>query len=245
MSDSDTIISLIEQGQIDPVKKPLSTSPPTNGDDIIMLLRASISAMNLEIMRYLLDTYKPDRESALFRDKVLLESTGRGKTEAFKILSVYRPSILTWHLSHCGDALGHAVLADNFPLASFILDEAGRDPNQSQLAYRPPIEFAAYFGRYEMVELLLKHGAQINGTGALYKAMQSGSVDMLSFLTSKNGVDINMVQPVEETADGREITPGPVLHLAAQTRNKKMVCFLVKKLGADPLVRVHWQCCYP
>ena len=42
-----------------------------------------------------------------------------------------------------------------------------------------------------MIELLLKHGAQINNTSTLYEAMQSGSVDMLSFLMSKKVVDIN------------------------------------------------------
>lgn len=48
------IMSLIEQGQIGPVKKLLSTSSPTHGADIIMLLHASINTMNLEIMRYCL-----------------------------------------------------------------------------------------------------------------------------------------------------------------------------------------------
>lgn len=67
----------------------------------------------------------------------------------------------------------------------------GRDPNESQLFYQPTIECAVYSGRYEMIELLLKHGAQINNTSTLYEAMQSGSVDMLSFLMSKKVVDTN------------------------------------------------------
>ena len=152
----------------------------------------SIESMNLNVMRYLLDTYKPDSRSPLFCDKVSLASVGLGKTEAFKILTAYYPSILSWDLSHFGDALGHAVLANNLPLAHFILKEAGCDPNKSQLAYQPTIEHAAYFGKYEMMQLLLKHGAQINGTKTLYNAMQSGSVDMLSLLISNTGGDINM-----------------------------------------------------
>lgn len=243
MSNIDIITSLIQQGQVDPVKILLTTSPTTHDDDvIIMLLQTSIESMNLNVMRYLLDTYKPDSKSPLFRDKVSLESVGLGKTEAFKILTAYHPSILTWDLSHFGDALGHAVLANNFPLAHFILEDAGCDPNKSQLAHRPTIEQAAYFEKYEMMELLLKHGAQINGTKTLYKAMQSGSVSMLSLLMSNTGGDINMIQPVEwsegsEESDEVELTPGPVLHLAVQTRNTAMVHALVAKFGADPLVK--------
>ncbi|BCR87324.1 ankyrin repeat domain-containing protein [Aspergillus chevalieri] len=243
MSNIDKITSLIEQGQVVPVKTFLASSPATHDDNaIIMLLHASIESMNLDIMRYLLDTYKPNSKSALFRDKVSLTSVGHGKAEAFKILTVYHPSILTWHLSHIGDALGHAVLADNFPLAHFILDEAGCDPNKSQLCYRPTIEHTAYWGKYGMMELLLKYGARINGTKTLYEAMQSGSVDMLSFLMRNTDGDINMIQPVKrsEGPEGSEevgLTPGPVLHLAVQTRNKAMVRVLVTEFGADPLVK--------
>ena len=243
MSNIDTITSLIQQGQVDPVKNLLTTSPTTHDDDvIILLLQTSIESMNLNVMRYLLDTYKPDSKSPLFRDKGSLESVGLGKTEAFKILTAYHPSILTWDLSHFGDALGHAVLANNFPLAHFILEDAGCDPNKSQLAHRPTIEQAAYFEKYEMMELLLKHGAQINGTKTLYKAMQNGSVSMLSLLMSNTGGDINMIQPVEwsegsEESEEVELTPGPVLHLAVQTRNTAMAHALVAKFGADPLVK--------
>ncbi|PLN79628.1 ankyrin repeat-containing domain protein [Aspergillus taichungensis] len=243
MSNIDTITSLIEQGQVDSVKTLLATSPVKHDDDaIIMLLHASIESMNLDIMRYLLDTYKPDSQSPLFRDKVSLASVGHGKTEAFKTLTAYHPSILTWDLSHLGDALGHAVLTDNFPLAHFILDEAGCDPNKSQLCYRPPIEHTAYQGKYEMTKLLLKHGARINGTKALYEAMQSGNVDMLSLLMSIPDSDINTIQPVERSegpggSEEVDITPGPVLNLAVQTRNKAMVHALVTKFGADPLIK--------
>lgn len=43
-----------------------------------------------------------------------------------------------------------------------------------------------------------------------------------------------MIQPVEGS---EELTPGPVLHLAVQIRNKEMACILVKKFGADPLIK--------
>ena len=242
MSNIDTITPLIEQGQVDPVKTLLATSPTTHDDNVItMFLQMSIESMNLNVMHYLLDTYKPDSKSPLFCDKVSLASVGLGKTEAFKILTAYYPSILPWDLSHFSDVRGHAVLANNLPLAHFILKEAGCDLNRSQLAYQPTIEHTAYFGKYEMMQLLLKHGAQINGTKTLYNAMQCGSVDMLSLLISNTGGDINMIQPVEWSkgpgkSEELELTPGPVLHLAVQTRNMAMVHALVAKFGADPLI---------
>ncbi|OJJ81203.1 uncharacterized protein ASPGLDRAFT_97077, partial [Aspergillus glaucus CBS 516.65] len=119
---------------------------------------------------------------------VVMQSLHPGRAEAFKFLYEYNPPIITRHLDHIGDALGYAVLGDNIPLASFILSQAGTDPNKSLLLYKPPIGSAAYFGNYEMLELLLKHGARINGTYTVYQAMESGSVDMLSFLMSKKDV---------------------------------------------------------
>ena len=237
MSKIDMIISLVEQGQVDAVKTSLATSPTTHDEnDIIKLLETSILFMNLDIMRYLLDTYKPNYESPLFRDKVSLTAVGLGKTEAFKILNEYHPFLLTWDLSHFGDALGHAVLGDDLPLAHFLLEEADCDPNKSHVAYKPSIECAAASEQYEMTELLLKYGAQINGTRSLYMAMESNSADMLSFLTSNANGDINMIQPVGKYEE-IELTPGPVLHLAIQMKNKEMVQVLLRRFGADPLVK--------
>lgn len=60
---------------------------------------------------------------------------------------------------------------------------------------------------------------------------------MLFFFISKRDVDINMVQPVEKR---EELVSGPVLHIAIQTskkKKKKKVRILVKRFGADSLVK--------
>lgn len=59
-----TTISLIKQGQASPVKQLLSTSTARTG--VIALMYASIEAMNLDILRYLLDTFKPNPKIADF-----------------------------------------------------------------------------------------------------------------------------------------------------------------------------------
>lgn len=94
MSNIDTITPLIEQGQVNPVKTLLATSPIMHDDNvIIMFLQTSIESMNFNVMHYLLDAYKPDSKSPLFHDKVSLASVSLGKTKAFKILTAYYPSI--------------------------------------------------------------------------------------------------------------------------------------------------------
>ena len=62
------------------------------------------------------------------------------RVEAFKILSQYCPGILGCNMSHLGSALAHAVLAKNRPLASFLLADAGVDPNEPRMyGCEPPI----------------------------------------------------------------------------------------------------------
>lgn len=232
MSDTESIMILIKQGQIALVKQLLPPSR-TPLPDIIPLLKAAIEAKNIDILRYLLDTFKPRSEEYLFR-YVVIESLNYDRTEEFKLLSEYNPKILTRDISHTGNALAHAVWGNNIPLASFLLTH-GNDPNECRFMSRPPIAPATYLRHHEIIKLLIQHGARINDTHALFMAVESGCVDTLRLLAHTKGVDINMAQPGKWLEE--ELVPGPVLHLAVQTKNSKMVRVLVKELGADPLVK--------
>lgn len=232
MSDTETIISLIKHGRVNSVKQLLPPSQ-TPLPDIILLLKVSIEAKNVDILRYLLDTFKPASEEYLFRYAVI-ESLNYDRTEEFKVLSEYNPKLLTRDISHTGNALAHAVLVNNIPLASFLLTH-GNDPNECRFMSKPPIASATYLRYHAMIKLLIQHGAGINGTHALFMAVESGCVDTLRLLAHTKGVDINMTQPGKWLEEG--LVPGPVLHLAVQTKNPKMVRVLVEELGADPLVK--------
>ena len=87
-----------------------------------------------------------------------------------------------------------------------------------------------------MMDLLMKHSAQVNGTDALLNTMTSERMDMLPYLVNRNGVHINMIQPVGMSEELN--TPGPVLHLAVQMRNSKIVRTQLKEFGTDPLIKV-------
>jgi len=127
------------------------------------------------------------------------------------------------------------VLADNIPLAAFLLADAGVDANEPRMyGGRPPIVSTAHLGMLEMKDFLMKHRAQVKATNALFKVMTSDCVDVLSYLVNRKGVDVNTIQPVEQS---KGLIPGPVLHLAVQMRNSKWVRLSLKKFGADPLVK--------
>ena len=150
MSDTETIISLIKHGRVNSVKQLLPPSQ-TPLPDIILLLKVSIEAKNVDILRYLLDTFKPASEEYLFRYAVI-ESLNYDRTEEFKLLSECNPEILTQDISHTGNALANAIWGNNIILASFLLTH-GNDPNECRFMSRPPIVSATYLRHHETINL--------------------------------------------------------------------------------------------
>lgn len=83
-------------------------------------------------------------------------------------------------MSHLGSALAHAVLAKNRPLASFLLADAGVDPNEPRMyGCEPPIVQTVHLRLFKIMDLLMKHGAQVEGTPTLLSAMTSDCKDVL------------------------------------------------------------------
>jgi hypothetical protein len=202
-----TTEEIIPQGRTDPVKHLLTDA--TTPAEISTLLRCAVEVMNFEVLQYLLTTFKPDNGEWNFDRGIVREALSPGKANAFKLLCEFNSSILTTQLDHHWDPLAYAILGQNIPLA-FLLTH-GVDPNESELYYRPSIQAAARHGSCEMMALFLEHGARIDATDTLLAAMDNNRVDMLRFLV------------------------GPVLHLAVQKRDSRMVRILVNQFGANPL----------
>ena len=114
------------------------------------------------------------------------------------------PDVINLNMSHAGDPLsyaigGHMREAQSLPhqgtvgLVRFLL-EHGTDPNKIQF---PEFETSGYYlfiacqrANVEVVRLLLKHGAQIEGSGAAQVAAARGHIDVLDVLL-QHSADLN------------------------------------------------------
>ncbi|RLL95304.1 hypothetical protein CFD26_104969 [Aspergillus turcosus] len=215
--------------------------PPT-----AILLQTAIKAMQLDVLQYLLTRLLPHEEDednngngkqSPFRTldrEVILKALTSERVPAFELLCRHDPSLLTMPLGHWGPPLAWAVLGDQLRLASFLLAN-GVDPNETQLNHRPVVEGAASVASCAMMELLLDHGATIEGTGALFGAVCHRRIDMLTLLVEKRKMtNINAIQPADEN---QSLTAGPVLHLAIRKKYRPMVRVLIERFHADPLAR--------
>ena len=84
----------------------------------------------------------------------------------------------THQLSPLYFALGHA---GNLPLAEWLL-EAGADPNDNESLYH-----ATELGHGAGVDLLLRHGARVEGTNALYRALDFNAHEIVRALLRAGG----------------------------------------------------------
>ncbi|KAF2873371.1 hypothetical protein BDV95DRAFT_470112, partial [Massariosphaeria phaeospora] len=93
-------------------------------------------------------------------------------------------------MGHLGTPLFQAIVggsrsnapnysADRAPIVRFLL-EHGADPNRVITHYDAPgvyLETAIERASLAVVELLLQHGAQIEQSGSMHKAAESGRID--------------------------------------------------------------------
>ncbi len=121
-------------------------------------------------------------------------------------------------------------------MVKYLLSLNSVDINSRGLRKITPLMVAAENGHIEVVELLLKHGADLSVTDArgnniLHIACNQGEFDVVKYLLSLNSVDIN--------SRGREKST-PVI-VGAQKGHIEVVELLVKH-GADlSTLSVSWE----
>ncbi len=144
------------------------------------------------------------------------------------ILIAKDPSIIDMHFDHFQYTLSEAQYLDNekaLKFSAFLLAK-GVDPNDPRESF-PPVAFAALFSSPEVVDLLVRHGARLENSGALQIAARVGKLDMVRHLLEL-GVDVN---------ENREVVgEGPALHAAVVDGHKDVVIFLLGH-GANPDLR--------
>jgi ankyrin repeat protein len=126
----------------------------------------------------------------------------------------------------------HAVGADRIKLVKWLL-ENGADPNEnSQAGLWTCLDIGVVHASIETVELLLKHGANIQNTNSLLRACVYGRIEMINLLLDY-GIDVNEIPDNELTTDrDRKRGLGTALHIAARKNQEEVVRVLLKR-GAD------------
>jgi ankyrin repeat protein len=113
-----------------------------------------------------------------------------GFVETFAELALHDPTIITYTYGIFGNCLMSALRLPN--LATFLayLLEHGANPNNGLGTRLCPLSQAAGIGDVESVRLLLRHGAEIKDSGALWHAVCAGQRKIVEFLLDY-GADIN------------------------------------------------------
>lgn len=128
-------------------------------------------------------------------------------------------------LSALYGALCHA---DNFALGHWLLEQ-GANPNDDESLYH-----STELGHTRALEALLTHGARIEGTNALLRALDFDNVTMVRLLLAC-GADPDIA--VADHASGQPVNKIPSLHHAAQRGASAQVAQLLLDHGADPSLK--------
>jgi ankyrin repeat protein len=161
-------------------------------------------------------------------DTALITATRKGHIQVMAALIAKGADLNTPSQKSDRTSLEFAVRRNNTDAIRMLL-EAKADPNFP--SQRPPLHLAAEYGTPETIQLLLKHGADINETDrdritALHIAATYGKKDAADALI-KAGADVNIQQK------GSGFTP---LHTAAYYQNIPILSLLLEKGAKTDIV---------
>lgn len=123
------------------------------------------------------------------------------------------------------------VRSKDLPWAKFCI-ERGADPSLHTVDDSiKAIAAAADYSVGEIADLLLKHGAQLDGSGTIILVAEAGELDMVKFLL-EHGANINEMG-LKDYGDDRVMQEmGSTLHKAVTDSHTDVVKFLLDR-GAD------------
>ncbi|VUC24921.1 unnamed protein product [Clonostachys rosea] len=157
------------------------------------------------------DTYYPDKQTLLHL------AIKFGDLELVRLLIKLGVPVLKRSLSG-ENALTNAIVEENEEMVALLL-ENGADAEISNEEPFPPLILAIYSGNFRIIELLLRHGWEVDIT-VLNAAVLDGNLDVVTYFID-SGVDL------EDTEDG--MTP---LHHAVKGGYLEMTDLLLEK-GAN------------
>ncbi|MDR3224699.1 MAG: ankyrin repeat domain-containing protein, partial [Clostridiales Family XIII bacterium] len=195
MKPDDSFQCAASNGNIKMIKLLEDNNFPMNENTYYRALKIAIVYDQREVIKYILDKgadpdYVDNRSTN--NDSLLEICAHDGNVEILKLLDEYGVTIN----AEDSDALAYAVDAGDYEVAKYLLEE-GMDINSHRRYDDGSESFTAWFeagghGYFDMVKLLLAHGADINDKSAsMLTRYASGSERITKYLI-ENGADVNI-----------------------------------------------------
>ena len=224
-----SLVAICSAGDLDRLKALLPSGCETPSEEIIQdLLNAAARNSKLDVVNFLLEQYPTVR----LNEEIVRGSIYTRSIAIFNALLARDPAIINMRFDMRGTPLIVACQSQQDVDYLRTLLEAGADPNIDPDTSIYPIALVASLGGYTdaaAIDLLLRHGARPEGTGALaYAAMNGKDAVVLSLLKA------GACPQAEANAapGGYYATPSP-LH-AAVIHGHESVVGLLLEYGADP-----------
>lgn len=179
---------------------------------------------NAEVAAYLLARGAP------FSNAVMEEIRLGHSFAVYKVLVSHTNDPKRRAIPWVDDILKYVCPGNDIAWARFCL-ENGADPNLMVGHSLCALAAAAGMSTVQMAELLLQHGAKMEGSGAIVIAAERGKLAMVEFLLNK-GADIDEIVLKNFGSDRATQEGGSALHKAVTNECEDVVGFLLFK-GAD------------
>lgn len=124
-------------------------------------------------------------------------------------------------------------VGNDLPLAAYLLSHGANPNTDVQTRIYQPLALAARNpnDNFKMIELFLRHGAQIDRSGALIVAAQYGNLEAVRCLLS-HGANVNLIRWTDAMIFARPDQAESALHRAVKGGHQAVVTLLLDK-GAD------------
>lgn len=179
----------------------------------------------LNVVKYCIDN------GAVITDNVIKKLLICRAKETYLFLLRSKALDVDYYIPWFGDILSNVATAGDMKWVELCLAH-GADPNQNLVdEHKSILAAVAELVSIPIAALLVSHGAQVTGSGAIVVAAEEGKLQMVEYLL-ENGANIDEIG-IEHPSDERyREDMGSALHRAVHGGHEEVVRFLLEK-GAN------------